>query len=47
MRGRWKDLKRWGQGGGLADVLLPVAALTIMGVVLFVVSTVLFRRQYR
>ena len=36
-----------GSGGGLADVLLPVIALTIMGVVLFVVSTVLFRRQYR
>jgi ABC-2 type transport system permease protein len=36
-----------GLGGGLAEVLLPVAALTIMGVVLFAVSTVLFRRQYR
>ncbi len=36
-----------GQGGGLAAVLLPVAALTIMGVVLFTIATVLFRRQYR
>jgi ABC-2 type transport system permease protein len=36
-----------GQGGGLAAVLLPVAALTIMGAVLFTIATVLFRRQYR
>ena len=36
-----------GQGGGMQAVLLPVMALTIMGVVLFAVSTVLFRRQYR
>jgi len=36
-----------GQGGGLAEVLLPIAALMIMGVILFSVATVLFRRQYR
>ncbi len=36
-----------GMGGGLQEVLLPVVALTIMGVVLFVVAMVLFRRQYR
>jgi ABC-2 type transport system permease protein len=36
-----------GQGGGLAAIWLPVLALTIMGVVLFVIATVLFRRQYR
>ena len=35
------------QGGGLSDVLLPIVALTIMGVILFGVATVLFRRQYR
>ena len=36
-----------GQGGGLSDVLLPIGALTIMGMILFGVATVLFRRQYR
>jgi ABC-2 type transport system permease protein len=36
-----------GLGGGLAEVLLPVAALTIMGGVLFTIATVLFRRQYK
>ena len=36
-----------GQGGGLSDVLLPIVALTIMGMILFGVATVLFRRQYR
>jgi ABC-2 type transport system permease protein len=36
-----------GQGGGMDEVLLPIAALTIMGVVLFGVATVLFRRQYK
>jgi ABC-2 type transport system permease protein len=36
-----------GQGGGLQAVLLPVVALTTMGVVLFTIATVLFRRQYK
>jgi ABC-2 type transport system permease protein len=36
-----------GAGGDLQQVLLPVAALTLMGVVLFAIATVLFRRQYR
>jgi ABC-2 type transport system permease protein len=36
-----------GQGGGWSSVLLPIAALTMMGVILFSVATVLFRRQYR
>jgi ABC-2 type transport system permease protein len=36
-----------GLGGGLQEVLLPIAALTIMGVVLFGVATLLFRRQYK
>ncbi len=36
-----------GLGGGLQAVLLPIVALTIMGVILFGVAMVLFRRQYR
>ena len=36
-----------GQGGGLQAMLLPIVALTVMGVILFVAATVLFRRQYR
>ncbi len=36
-----------GQGGGWPEVLLPIAALTIMGVILFSVATLLFRRQYQ
>lgn len=36
-----------GQGGGLPEVLPMIAALTIMGAVLFVMATVLFRRQYK
>ncbi len=36
-----------GQGGGMNEVLLPVVALMIMGVLLFAVATVLFRRQYK
>ncbi len=36
-----------GQGGGLNAVLLPIAALTIMGMVLFVLATLMFRRQYK
>jgi ABC-2 type transport system permease protein len=36
-----------GQGGGLQEVLLSVIALTIMGAVLFIVATVMFRRQYK
>jgi ABC-2 type transport system permease protein len=36
-----------GQGGGLQEVLLPIVALTMMGVILFSVATVVFRRQYR
>lgn len=36
-----------GSGGGLQAVLLPVAALTVMGLILFGIATVLFRRQYR
>jgi ABC-2 type transport system permease protein len=36
-----------GMGGGLPEVLPMVAALTIMGVILFSVATVLFRRQYK
>jgi ABC-2 type transport system permease protein len=36
-----------GMGGGLPEVLPMIAALTVMGVVLFAVATVLFRRQYK
>jgi ABC-2 type transport system permease protein len=36
-----------GTGGGMQDVLLPIAALTVMGAVLFAIATVLFRRQYK
>ncbi len=36
-----------GEGGGMNEVLLPVVALTIMGVVLFAVATMMFRRQYK
>jgi ABC-2 type transport system permease protein len=36
-----------GLGGGLPEVLPMIAALTIMGAVLFAIATVLFRRQYR
>jgi ABC-2 type transport system permease protein len=36
-----------GQGGGLPEVLPMIAALTVMGVVLFAAATVLFRRQYK
>jgi ABC-2 type transport system permease protein len=36
-----------GEGGGLNEVLLPIVALTIMGIVLFSVATMLFRRQYK
>jgi len=36
-----------GQGGSLNGVLLSVGALTLMGVVLFTIATVLFRRQYK
>jgi ABC-2 type transport system permease protein len=42
-----EGLKALGLGGGLAEVLLPVIALMIMGGVLFTIATVLFRRQYR
>jgi ABC-2 type transport system permease protein len=36
-----------GMGGGLPEVLPMIAALTVMGVVLFAAATVLFRRQYK
>ena len=36
-----------GMGGGMQEVLPMIAALTIMGAVLFAIATVLFRRQYR
>jgi ABC-2 type transport system permease protein len=42
-----EGLQSLGQGGGLPEVLLPIAVLTVMGVILFSVATVLFRRQYR
>jgi ABC-2 type transport system permease protein len=34
-------------GGGVADVTGPVVALLIMALVLFTISTLIFRRQYR
>lgn len=36
---------RLGNGGGLADVWLNVGALSLMGLVLFLIATLLFRRQ--
>jgi ABC-2 type transport system permease protein len=32
-------------GGGLADILLPIAALLVMGAVLFAVAVLMFRRR--
>jgi ABC-2 type transport system permease protein len=42
-----EGLQSLGQDGGLQAVLLPILALTVMGVVLFLIATILFRRQYR
>ena len=36
-----------GQGGGMNEVMTSVVALAIMGVILFSVAVILFRRQYR
>jgi ABC-2 type transport system permease protein len=36
-----------GQGGEAQEVLLPIMALTLMGIILFNAATVLFRRQYK
>jgi ABC-2 type transport system permease protein len=42
-----EGFKALGAEGNLQAVLLAIVALTIMGVVLFSIATMLFRRQYR